>query len=798
MWAYYNGITATVDNGVGPIQNALSLDVSPTVTTTYRLTVSNGAGSTATESVTITVIPRSGPTTTTTVPSGTTTTTSTTSTTTTLPATTTTTAPPAPASITYFLTGSPTINEGDTTYLWAYFAGSTAIVNNGIGTIPNAQAVNISPTVTTTYTLTVSNGAGSTATESVTITVIPMSGPTTTTTTIPATTTTTVPTGTTTTVPSDGNTLSIGTQPTDMTVLLGNSHTFSISATAAGTLSYQWYLNDAEISDATSNQYTTSTAGTYKVQVRSTRNGSTRTLTSNSAALTLRAATISSVSASTYVTQGQNVPIAASISTPGGISVSYQWQLNGIDIPNSNSVGLLATQGGDYTVLVTSSRNSLTKTQTSPTIHVTVVAAPTITSFDALTQTIAYGGSVDLVPVFSNGTGVINPGNIAVNSGDHVSVSPQSTTTYTLEVSNLAGAQGGMTYTVTVTTGVFADLSNAMSVSRVQDSTSVVLSDGRVLVYGNSDANGTNIADIFDPATNRFTRTGNSNIGRRNAPGILLANGKVLVTGGTTYQIRDEAINAPELFDPSTNTWSWTGMMSTTRRNHYMIRLNNGNVLVGGGYDISGNALSSVELYNSSTGQFSAVASMPESRTNARVALLPDGNIIVIGGYSSSIASTLNTAIIYNVTSNTWNSVSSQMQIGHGQGSALITLSDGRIMIAGGWVSAGGSLFGISQTDIYNPSTGQFTRGPSLTLQRGDLTGHLLSDGKVVLIGGSDGSNASNSVDVFDPSTNQMIRQANTMFHSRYQHSSVLLQDGRVLIIGGSYWAGNTGEIFTE
>jgi hypothetical protein len=648
--------------------------------------------------------------------------------------------------------------------------------------MPNGLSVNISPTVTTTYTLTVTNGAGHTSTATVTITVIP----------------TNTTTSTTTTVPSAGNTISIGTQPSDSTVLLGNSHTFSVDATASGTLSYQWYLNNAVIDGATSNQYTTTAAGAYKVRVQSTLNGSTQTLNSATAALTLRGASITSVSQSAYVTQGRNVSISASISIPGGISATYQWQLDGIDIPNTNSVGILATQGGDYTIIVTSSRYNSSMSQTSANIHVTSVQAPTVTSFDSMTQTIAYGGSVDLVPVFSNGTGVINPGNIAVNSGDHVSVSPQSTTTYTLEVSNLAGAQGGMTYTVTVTTGVFADLSNAMSVSRGQDSTSVVLSDGRVLVYGNSDANGTNIADIFDPATNRFTRTGNSNIGRRNAPGILLANGKVLVTGGTTYQIRDEAINAPELFDPSLNTWTWTGMMSTTRRDHYMIRLNNGNVLVGGGFDTSGNALSSVELYNSSTGQFSAVASMPESRTDARVALLPDGNIIVIGGYSSSIASTLNTAIIYNVTSNTWSSVSSQMQIGYGQGSAVVTLGDGRIMIAGGWVSAGGTMFGVSQTDIYDPATGQFTRGQSLTLQRGDLTGHLLSDGKVVFIGGSDGANVSNSVDVFNPSTNQMIRQANTMFHSRYQHSSVLLQDGRVLIIGGNYWAGNTGEIFTE
>jgi hypothetical protein len=619
----------------------------------------------------------------------------------------------------------------------------------------------------------------------VTVTVIP-------------TNTTTTTTTTTTTVPSAGNTISIGTQPSDSTVLLGNSHTFSVAATASGTLSYQWYLNDAEIDGATSNQYTTTAAGAYKVRVQSTLNGSTQTLNSTTSVLTLRGASITSVSQSTYVTQGLSAPIAASISTPGGVSVSYQWKLDGVNIANANSFSTLATQGGDYTLIVTSSRNGISQTQSSAVIHVTSVPAPTITSFDSLTPTITYGSNTNLVAVFSHGTATINPGGITVSSGDNVSVTPQTTTTYTLEVSNLAGTQVAMNFTITVTTGVFADLNNSMSVSRWQDSSSVVLNNGKVLVYGNNDAYGTNIADIFDPTTNQFSRTGNTNIGRRNAPGILLANGKVLVTGGTTYQVRNEAVNAPELFNPSTNTWSWTGMMSTTRRNHYMIRLNDGKVLVGGGFDTHGNLLSSVEIYDPNFEVFTSVTAMPEARSDARVALLPDGNVIVIGGYGGSNAGTLKTAVIFNVTTNSWNTVTSQMQIGHGQGSAIITLSDGRIMVAGGWDTAGGSMFGISQTDIYDPTTGHFSRGQSLTLQRGDVTGHLLSSGKVVFIGGSDGVNVSESVDVFNPLTNQMIRQANTMFHSRYHHSSAVLNDGRVLIVGGNYWSGQTGEIFTE
>ena len=592
--------------------------------------------------------------------------------------------------------------------------------------------------------------------------------------------------------------MSILAQPLDTTVLLGDSKTFSVNATAAGSLTYQWYRNDEVISGANLDQYNTNLAGSYKVDVTSTLNGNTRTITSNVAVLTLRAATISSVSSDSYVTQGRNVAIAASISSSSGLTVTYQWKLNGTEIPNSNSIGILASHGGDYTVTVMSARNNVTVSQTSTVIHITVVPAPTITSFDSLTQTISFGGSTDLVPVFSNGTAVINPGNIPVVSGEHVRVSPSTTTTYTLEVSNLAGTQGGMSYIVTVTTGVFTDISNAMSTSRWFGSNAIALSNGKILVYGNHDAYGTKNVDIFNPLTNTFSRAADLGLARRDAPGVLLANGKVLVAGGTTYQTRYEAVNAPELYDPSTNTWSWTGSMSTTRRDHFMIRLSNGNVLVGGGSDTNGNLLQSVEIYDSATGQFTPAHDMPEGRSDALVALLPNGNVIVIGGYGGSSSGTLSSAIIFNPTTDTWSSVASQMQIGHGQGATLVTLSDGRIMVAGGWLVSGGTNFGISQTDIYNPVTETFNSGQNLTLQRGDVTGHLLSDGKVVFIGGSSGTDVANSVDIYNPATNIMIRQANTMFHTRYRHASALLPDGRVLIIGGNYWAGNTGEIFTE
>jgi hypothetical protein len=85
-------------------------------------------------------------------------------------------------------------------------------------------------------------------------------------------------------------------------------------------------------------------------------------------------------------------------------------------------------------------------------------AAPSISSFGASLSTITVGFSSALTAVFSNGAGVITPGNIAVTSGVAVSVSPAATTIYTLTVTPTSGSAITQPLTVTVTPAVGASL----------------------------------------------------------------------------------------------------------------------------------------------------------------------------------------------------------------------------------------------------------------------------------------------------------------------------------------------------
>ena len=82
----------------------------------------------------------------------------------------------------------------------------------------------------------------------------------------------------------------------------------------------------------------------------------------------------------------------------------------------------------------------------------TPVPTPTIASFAAGTATITAGGSTQLTASFTNGTGMVTPGNLSITSGTPLSITPATTTAYTLTVTGAAGSSpASVTGTSTVT-----------------------------------------------------------------------------------------------------------------------------------------------------------------------------------------------------------------------------------------------------------------------------------------------------------------------------------------------------------
>ena len=71
-------------------------------------------------------------------------------------------------------------------------------------------------------------------------------------------------------------------------------------------------------------------------------------------------------------------------------------------------------------------------------------------------------------------------------------------------------------------------------------------------------------AELYDPATGFWSRTGDIGIGRGGHKAILLLDGKVLIVGGYNGTV----LASSELYDPASGAWNATGNLNTPRWFH--------------------------------------------------------------------------------------------------------------------------------------------------------------------------------------------------------------------------------------
>jgi Galactose oxidase, central domain len=134
------------------------------------------------------------------------------------------------------------------------------------------------------------------------------------------------------------------------------------------------------------------------------------------------------------------------------------------------------------------------------------------------------------------------------------------------------------------------------------------LADGRFLISGGTRGSGAELplqfvteAEIFNPRTERFSQVGTMLEGRLEptAPrAFQLPNSKLLLLD--TYHpnnVNARTIFQPELFDPATGRFSTTGEMLEPRWGFSAVQLQDGQVFIYGGFSSDGIPLSSAEIY---------------------------------------------------------------------------------------------------------------------------------------------------------------------------------------------------------
>ena len=90
-------------------------------------------------------------------------------------------------------------------------------------------------------------------------------------------------------------------------------------------------------------------------------------------------------------------------------------------------------------------------------------------------------------------------------------------------------------------------------------------------------------------------------------------------------------------------------------------------------------------------------------------------------------------------------------------------------------------------TDLFDPNTGTFRPAGLLTSARYGHAAALLPDGHVLVVGGSataDPTSALATAELYDPGTGT-FRPTGSMTTARGLHTATLLPEGRVLVVGG-------------
>ena len=261
---------------------------------------------------------------------------------------------------------------------------------------------------------------------------------------------------------------------------------------------------------------------------------------------------------------------------------------------------------------------------------------------------------------------------------------------------------------------------------------------------------------------------------------VRLSDGHVLVVGGGVGSV---ALAGTDVYNPTDKTWTSAGSLHQARRGNETVVLSDGRVLTAGG--LSGSTvLNSVEVWNPATSAWTAVAPMHTARFNQVLVPLPGGKVLAAGGVDASSAATLASAEVYDPAADTWTPLPQGMPQSRADAGAAM-LGGGRVLIAGGYSqTSGGNPNPLSETEIFDPAANVFSRGPSLTEQRSDLTLTALQNGMVLAAGGFSTAAVLNTAEIYDPGS-ATWSEVGGMHQQRERASASLLGNGNILVTAG-------------
>ncbi len=215
--------------------------------------------------------------------------------------------------------------------------------------------------------------------------------------------------------------------------------------------------------------------------------------------------------------------------------------------------------------------------------------------------------------------------------------------------------------------------------------TATLIEDGSVAIIGGTD--GSNLVkeiEIFDPSTGDFKTSGNLVYPRVSLTATALIDGRILLAGG---EVPDDSLtSALEIFDPKKGLSSEIEpRMSIARHKHDALRLADGKVLILGGSGPGDFRERSrlAEVFNPETNTIERVGDLANERfkISGTSVLLKDGKVLVAGGNEKAEIFDQKTKVFRTVAGTLGKAL-------HFASTTL--LGDGRAIIIGGYAYGNG------------------------------------------------------------------------------------------------------------
>jgi N-acetylneuraminic acid mutarotase len=324
--------------------------------------------------------------------------------------------------------------------------------------------------------------------------------------------------------------------------------------------------------------------------------------------------------------------------------------------------------------------------------------------------------------------------------------------------------------------------------------------DGRIYTFGGLViATGTSVdtVEVYDPTMNTWACSiGDASPGcqsltiqpmpsPRDGLGSALgfdADGSLYTIGGTTIITGTTTVlNAVEVYDPVTNTWtcshgdvncattSWPETLTPmpTQRTTLAVATGTDHLIyaIGGssgptGVDVY---LQTVEAYDPTADSWTTIANMPTARALLGAALAPDGQIYAVGGWNGNLnGGTIYDYIeAYNTTSHNWTCSTDDTGSCAAktlppvptarQGLAVATAQNGLMYTIDGSTLQSGVVTPLNSVEAFSTKTGTWTSTPSAPTARARIAASVGTDGRIYVLGGLGPLNSGQGVEVYAP-----------------------------------------------